>query len=168
MRVRSLAALLGALLLAFLSFTATASAQYPDEGTSAAAGSVDDSSVRPGESVTFSGGGFEPAVVLNVALNGAAAGTTTTNNAGNFSTSVRPTACGQNVLSASGEGANGGNRVVTARVNVTCTAAAGASTGSLPRTGSDVSTTALVAGLTLVTVGALFVYGARSRARRVV
>lgn len=43
------------------------------------------------------------------------------------------------------------------------------STGSqLPRTGSDVTTTALVSGLVLITVGALFVFGARTRARRIV
>lgn len=43
------------------------------------------------------------------------------------------------------------------------------STGSqLPRTGSDVTTTALVSGLVLITVGALFVFGARNRARRIV
>jgi LPXTG-motif cell wall-anchored protein len=170
MRARNVVALFGALVLAFVAFAGPAAAQqsYPTQGSSGGEGSVSPRTVEPGGTVTFTGGGFDGGAVLSLAINGRSAGTTTADSSGNFSARLQLTDCGVNTLTATGRGAGGENRVVTARANVRCAAAAATSRGALPRTGSDVTTTALVAGLALVMVGGTLVLGARTRMRRTI
>lgn len=191
MRVRPLAALLGALLLAVLAFVSPASAQdgYPDTDTSAGTGTVSDTAVAVGEAVSFGGSGFAAAATLDLAVNGVSAGTVTATASGAFNAELEVTDCGVNTLSATGEGASGERRVVSSSVTVACdeggdtddgsgngggsdtddgSDTAGGSTGStgggsLPFTGSTAVMTSLVAGLVLLAVGALLVAGGRRR-----
>ncbi len=174
MRVRNLMALLGVLLLTVLSFAGPASA-YPAPDETTAVGTVSDTAVAPGEDVAFSGGGFAAGSTVDLAINGSSAGAATVSGSGEFAATLDVSDCGTNTLSATGEGADGERRVVTATVTVSCTddsdegtdtddgAAGGSDSGDgvLPFTGSSAVMTSLIAGLVLVALGALFLVGGR-------
>ncbi len=192
MRIRPLTALPAALLLAVLSVSpAAAQDGYPDTDTSAGTGTVSDTTVAAGEAVSFGGSGFASAATIDLAVNGASAGSVTASASGAFNADVEVTDCGVNTLSATGEGAAGERRVVTSSVTVACEddgsggtggdtdtddgagsggdgdsdggSATGTGGGSLPFTGSAAVLTSLVAGLVLLAVGALLVAGGRRR-----
>jgi hypothetical protein len=189
---RTLASL-AVLLLLTLGLTATTAnaVDYPLPTTGV--GQVSSSTVEAGTCVTFSGGGFAPNTPVAIADNGKVVGNTVTDSSGSFSSVAcfsTSATLGKHTLTASGVGANGAGRVVSAKVTVIGAQLSGSGfqqpvtvgtvgtgadgsdgagtgshqgSGSLPFTGSDVRDLALF-GLFMVALGALLTR--RGRAAR--
>jgi hypothetical protein len=171
---RTLASL-AVLLLLTLGLTATTAnaVDYPLPTTGV--GQVSSSTVEAGTCVTFSGGGFAPNTPVAIADNGKVVGNTVTDSSGSFSSVAcfsTSATLGKHTLTASGVGANGAGRVVSAKVTVIGAQLSGSDgagtgshqgSGSLPFTGSDVRDLALF-GLFMVALGALLTR--RGRAAR--
>jgi hypothetical protein len=128
-----------------------AHAQYPPTSST---GRVTAGRVTPGGCVTFSGDGFAGEVPIAVSDNGTTVQSVESDTAGLFSTSVCPTVLGVHLLRATGEGANGASRTVTAEVTVVA---------SLSTTGANDVLPTVGAGAALVALGAAIVYVARRR-----
>jgi LPXTG-motif cell wall-anchored protein len=119
-------------------------------------GQVNDTSVKPGECVTFSGDGYLPATPVQVTDNGSAVTTVTTGSDGTFSTQVCPSVLGVHLIRGSGTGTNGAARVLSATVTV---ANGLATTGAA----NTVPMVAVGAGMILAGAGAVVVSSRRRR-----
>jgi hypothetical protein len=144
-------------------------------------GTVDRSIVHPGECVIFSGDGFKPGAAITIRDDGHDVGQTTADPHGRFRYKVcfsSDAHLGPHVLTASGTGANGAGRVVSAIVTlvgitderpvVTDPApvsgdSGGGSGGGLPFTGADIVQLVLL-GVVLTALGAFLL--ARDNRRR--
>jgi LPXTG-motif cell wall-anchored protein len=182
--LRKLAALVAIATAALFVSAGSASAEYTpttEQGTTSR------SAVGEGGAVLFAydGGDFAPgarltiSVTYNTNVGGGpgssglvlaprtgVVGTTTADASGNFSTTVELTQPGLATLTASGEARDGGtlNVVTTVRVLAAGSAAAGAGSAALPRTGSDLGTQLwIAAGLLAVGAGLLALTVARRR-----
>lgn len=187
-----LAGLLTLMLLALgLTVPSASAADYPlpTRGT----GMVSPTNVQAGQCVTFSGGGFAPLTPITIQDDGVVVGHTTSDAQGNFSTRVcfsTQAKHGRHTLTATGLGANGAERTVTAYVRVVggarvsgqaesaastngvygggnVSGAGGGNVGGLPFTGSDIREMVLF-GLVLLSFGAVLTrrgHAARSRRR---
>lgn len=131
---------------------ALAQATYPprDEG----AGQVDDTSIAPGECVTFSGGGFIPGEPVDVTDNDAPVTTVGATPEGSFSAEVCPRVLGLHILRGVGDA-----RAVSATVTVV-------GAGGLSETGSSntIPMVAVGGGLVVAGAGAVVVASRRRRA----
>jgi LPXTG-motif cell wall-anchored protein len=119
-------------------------------------GQVNDTSVKPGECVTFSGDGYLPASPVQVTDNGATVTTVTTGTDGTFSTQICPTVLGVHLIRGTGTGTNGAARVLSASVTV---ASGLATTGAA----NTVPMVAVGAGMILAGAGAVVVASRRRR-----
>lgn len=119
---------------------------------------LSDSTVAPGGTVTFTGGGFRPGSVITITFfsDPIVLGTTTADSVGNFSVTVvipDGVPLGDHHLEASGVDASGQPFTVSLDVTV-------GSTSPLARTGSDVSAV-LGIGFVVIVLGAAALLGAR-------
>lgn len=169
--LRLLGLCLGLFLLAF---TGVAGAQY------ATVGGVSDANPSPGETITFTGGGFQPGSQVTIVLGNQTVRTVTADAQGNFAASVTIPCdfpAGPTTLRGTGTAAGGGALTVTANITVSgdpvgaCVGAdAGARGGlpqtdgaGLPRTGSASTTPLVAAGVGLILIGSVAVAAARRR-----
>ena len=136
---------------------------------------LSETTVAPGGTITFSGGGFasDSDVKITLFSDPVDLGSTTADASGNFSVEVAipdGTPAGEHHLEASGLDPDGNPLVVSLSVTVTDSGttpvAAVTPSGALPFTGSDVART-LSIGLAAVVVGGAAVWGARRGRRNV-
>ena len=132
---------------------------------------VSDTSVAPGGSITFKGGGFAPNSVVTITLHSTPVelGTTNADAQGNFSVQVvipSDTEPGAHTLEAAGVDPNGNPLTVSQAITVASNAEVAGQTqtsGALPFTGSDVGRYVGL-GLGLVAIGGAAVWGTRRAA----
>jgi LPXTG-motif cell wall-anchored protein len=155
LRRATIVALFGLLALVGLGGAASAQPYPPSEGT----GVVSKTTVESGGTVEFCGDGFAPDSEVIIEDNGTEVGTVVTDENGEFCVTLTLTGAGTHVLTATGVGAGGEDRVVTATVTVVAA-------GGLPRTGSDTILPAIGIGLGLVTLGTGLVYTVRRQRSR--
>ncbi len=173
--LRLLGLCLGLFLLAF---TGVAGAQYT------AVGGVSDANPNPGETISFTGSGFQPGSQVTVVLGNQTVRTVTADAQGNFVASVTIPCdfpAGPTTLQGTGTAAAGGTQTVTAAITVSgdpvaaCVGAGAAgglprtdgalprTDGGLPRTGSASTTPLVAAGVGLILIGSVAVAAARRR-----
>lgn len=142
-------------VLAVLGPAASVAAQstYPPTAEN---GQVSDTSITPGQCVTFSGDGFAPGTPVQVTDNDQPVTTVDASATGSFSVQVCPEVLGLHILRATGTGLTGGTHTVTATVNVF----------ALSVTGSGNTVPMGVVGAGLVLAGTTAVVVASRRRRR--
>ena len=148
---------------------------YP--GPPMSPGMVSSSSVSAGQTVLFSGGGFQPATTISVSDNAGSVGSAVTSDQGIFVATVPVESCGPNVLTGGGAGpmssvtvASTVTGVCADRASSTMTtepaatlAGGGPTASALPRTGSDLTMPGLAAGFGLVVAGTALTVAFRRR-----
>ncbi|MBW3651775.1 MAG: hypothetical protein KY458_14515 [Actinobacteria bacterium] len=143
---------------------ASAQVQYPPGGSNL---QTDRTQARPGEPITVTGAGFLPASTVTITFDDAVVlGTTHVRENGTFSIEVTIPANaspGSHTLAATGTGADGTPRRITSAVEVLGTAAARG--GTLPRTGSGITTSLVASAALLIGAGSAAVVGTRRRPR---
>ena len=155
MKLSQLAAVSLGLLVSLGPVTAGhAQSTYPPAAEN---GQVSDTSITPGECVTFSGSGFVPGTPVQVTDDGQAVTTVTAGADGSFSVQLCPKVLGVHILRGSGTGTDLGTRVVSAVVNVLSAGLAG--------TGSSRTLPLGLVGAGLVVAGAAAVVTASRRRR---
>lgn len=120
---------------------------------------VPSDTAEPGGAVTISGSGYAPNTTVTITVNGVQVATVTTDGTGAFTATITlPTGVTGDVeIAATGTGADGETRVLSATVTV-------AGDGStLPRTGSSGTFPAVGMALVLLCMGAAFVVATRRR-----
>jgi LPXTG-motif cell wall-anchored protein len=165
-RLVKLTVLAGLMALApLVALSTTAGAQaYPPSACTVGTSQVN---VTPGQTITVSVSGFAPSSQVNLALDGQAVGSITTDGSGSGSGSftvpsnISP---GTHTLSASGTAGVGGACDPSTTLTVAGAAAAGARAGggALAFTGSDTLPFVWI-GLAALTVGAALVIAVRRR-----
>lgn len=116
---------------------------------------VSATTIREGECVTFSGGGFRPGSTITITDNGAVVATVQADASGNFSVGVCPEGRGRHVLRAEGVDVLGVRLVLEEVVEVLGV--------RIAQTGSDLTIPAAVLGVALVAVGSGLVLLVRRR-----
>lgn len=161
---RRIGLLLSGAFLALISFATVASAQtatqYPVESGTLA---VNRTEARPGEPITITGTGCPGSGTVTITFDNQAAGTTTTRADGTFSATVTVPANatpGSHTITATCVLANGATRRQTATVNVL---GAATQAGTLPRTGSGLTTSLAASAALLIAAGSVAVVATRRR-----
>ncbi len=168
-RLAKLAVLVGALAVApVVALSVGASAQtYPPSACTVGTSQV---TVSPGQTITVSISGFAPSTQVNLALDGQALGSITTDASGAGAGTVTiPSniSAGTHTLSATGTSAVGGDCDPSTTLTVPGAAAAGArgaAAGRLAFTGSSDTLPLVWIGIAALTIGAALVIGLRRRA----
>ena len=161
---RRIGLLVAGALLALITFASGASAQstaqYPAE-----AGNLQTTrtQARPGEDITITGTGCPAGGTVTITFDNQAAGSTTANANGGFSASVTVPANaspGSHTITATCVLGNGTTRRQTATVSVL---GAAAQAGTLPRTGTGLTTPLAASAVLLIGAGSVAVVATRRR-----
>ena len=148
---------------------------YP--GPPVSPGIVSSSSVSAGQTVLFSGGGFQPATTISVSANAAPVGSAVTSDQGTFVATVPVESCGPNVLTGSGAGPMGsvtvastltgvcaGKALLTMAAEQATTLTGGPSArAASPETGDGMALLGLAVGFGLVVAGTASTVALRHR-----